>query len=377
MRWKRILFLAFGHMASDFYPGMLSPLLPIITERFGWSIAQAGILVMVMQFFSNAVQPAVGILNDHRPMRSFLWAGLLISAIPFCFLLSISHFYLMAIILAVAGTGVAVYHPVGVVAASHAADEKRRGLSMALFTSGGSVGVTIAPLAAVLVVKVLGERYLPLIALPAVIMAAYFFRDRSIQVSEHTGHTVRELFESLRGSRRELFVLWLISSFRAVVYTLVGAFLPMLAIERGASYAVSAYYLSGALFAGMIGLFVGGHLSDRYGRRKIMIITMFFSTPLLFAFLHTSGFVSTAFLLLGYLTLSSTIPVNIIMAQQAAPKLAGMASSLVMGVSFMVGAFMAPPFGALADRIGVEAAMNVIFIFPVLGSITVLFLRRE
>lgn len=377
MRWKRILFLAFSHMASDFYPGMLSPLLPIIIGRFGWSIVQAGVLVMIMQFFSNAMQPVVGILNDHRPIRSFLWAGPLISAIPFCFLLSTSRFYLIVIILALAGFGVAMYHPVGVVAAAHATDEKRRGISMALFSSGGSVGVAVAPLAIVLVVKVLGERFLPLIALPAIIMAVFFFRDRSIQVSEHEDHTARELYESLQGNRRELFILWLVSTFRAVVYILVGAFLPMLAIERGASYTASAYYLSGTLFAGMVGLFVGGHLSDRYGRRKIMMITMFISTPLLFAFLHTSGFASTVLLLLGMLTLSSTIPVNIIMAQKAAPKLAGMASSLVMGVSFMVGAFAAPPFGALADRIGIEAAMNVIFILPVLGSITVLFLRRK
>ncbi|MFC1608257.1 MFS transporter, partial [Candidatus Latescibacterota bacterium] len=87
--------------------------------------------------------------------------------------------------------------------------------------------------------------------------------------------------------------------------------------------------------------------------------------------------ISTVLLLLGILALSSTIPVNIIMAQQAVPKLAGMASSLVMGVSFMVGGLAAPPFGALADRIGIEGAMNVIFIFPVIGGLAVFLLRSE
>jgi hypothetical protein len=46
-----------------------------------------------------------------------------------------------------------------------------------------------------------------------------------------------------------------------------------------------------------------------------------------------------------------------------------MASSLVMGLSFM--------FGALADRIGIEAAMHVVFIFPVIGAGLVVFLRKE
>lgn len=68
---------------------------------------------------------------------------------------------------------------------------------------------------------------------------------------------------------------------------------------------------------------------------------------------------------------------NIVLAQQAVPRLPGMASSLVMGLSFMFGALAAPPFGALADRIGIEAAMKVVFIFPVIGAGLVVFLRKE
>lgn len=185
------------------------------------------------------------------------------------------------------------------------------------------------------------------------------------------------MFASLMGSRRELFMLWLVSTFRAMVYSLVQAFLPMLAIERGATFSQSAYYLSAMLLAGMVGLFIGGHLSDKYGRRRIMAITMIAASPLFYAFLYTTGVISTVLLLLGMLLLSSTIPVNIIMAQRVAPRLAGMASSLVMGVSFMMGGLAAPPFGALADKIGIQAAMNVIFLFPLLGGITVFWLRKE
>ena len=377
MRFKSILFLAFGHVASDFYPGMLAPLLPLFTERYGWSMAQAGVLIMSMQIFANAGQTVVGILNDHRSLRSFLWIGPLVSAVPFSFVFVVQRFDLMMIILAITGLGVAMYHPVGVVAAGHIAHENRRGISMALFTSGGSVGVTIAPLALVLIVQVIGERFMPLVALPALVMAAYFIFDKSFVVSEHRGHTVGEMIDNLMENSRELFFLWIVSSFRAIVYMILVNFLPMLMIARGLSYAASAYFLSVTLLAGMIGLFIGGYLSDIYGRRRIMAITMLISSPLLFAFLHTAGTVSTVFMLVGTMALSSTIPVNIILAQRATPKLAGMASSLVMGVSFMIGALAAPPFGALADSIGIEIAMNVIFFFPVLGGFTVFFLRKE
>ncbi|MCE5251691.1 MFS transporter [bacterium] len=377
MRWKRILFLAFGHMASDLYPGMLAPLLPLLTSRYGWSLAQAGFLVMVMQIFANVAQPVVGILNDRKPLRWFLWAGPLVSAVPFAFLLSVHRFDLLIVLLSIVGFGVSMFHPVGAVAAGHIAHENRRGISMALFSSGGSVGVTLAPLAVVLVVNVLGERTMPIVVFPALVMAVYFIRDKQIVVSEHQPLDMKEMFASLMGSRRELFMLWLVSTFRAMVYSLVQAFLPMLAIERGATFSQSAYYLSAMLLAGMVGLFIGGHLSDKYGRRRIMAITMIAASPLFYAFLYTTGVISTVLLLLGMLLLSSTIPVNIIMAQRVAPRLAGMASSLVMGVSFMMGGLAAPPFGALADKIGIQAAMNVIFLFPLLGGITVFWLRKE
>ena len=369
--------LALGHWASDFYPGMLSPLLPLISMRYGWSLAQLGVLVMAMQVASNAGQPVFGILNDRRPRRWFLWAGPLVSALPFVFLLMIPSLPLMVVMLVVSGLGVAMFHPVGAVAAGHIADDNRRGISMALFSSGGSVGVTTAPMAAVLVVEVLGEGYMWLAAIPALITASYFFRDRGYHVSDHHGLSLRQLVASLAGSRRELALLWVVSSCRAVVYMLIMSFLPMLYISRGATYVGSAFTLSAALLAGMMGLFIGGHLSDRFGRRRIMRLSLFFATPLLYGFLHTEGALSLVLLLGGSMTLSSTIPVNIVLAQIAAPQLKGVASSLVMGVSFMVGALVAPPFGALADRIGIAAAMNLLFAAPVLGGLVTYLLHHE
>ena len=377
MKWRRILFLSFGHLASDFYPGILPAFLPLINERFGWSTTRLGLLITVMMFFGNASQPIIGILNDRYPLRAFLWIGPLLSAVPFAFLLKMSNYNVMILLLAVAGLGVAMYHPVAAVAAGLNADKNRRGVSMALFSSGGSIGVTLAPLFMILVASSGGERYTPLIILPAVVMGGYFFRDRSIVVSEHHNVNIRDMVTSSTVNRLELTLLWIVSAFRAIVLTLVQSFLPMLAIERGASYATSNLFLSGTLLAGMFGMFIGGHLSDKHGRRRIMALTMLLATPLLYGFLHTSGVLSIMMLVCGMAAMASTIPVNIILAQSAAPRFAGMASSLVMGLSFLLGALAATPFGALADRIGIEHAMHVIFIFPVVGGLTVLFLRNE
>lgn len=377
MKWKKMFFLAFGHFASDFYPGLFAPLLPILTAKYGWTLAQAGILTMVMNIFMNALQPLIGILNDRYPLRSFLWLGPILSAIPFCLILHIADFKIMLIALSLAGLGVAMYHPVGAVAAGHGVDENRRVVSMAFFSSGGSVGITVAPLFMVLITDVLGTSWMPLAIIPAILMTIYFIRDNTIAVSEHKGHTIREMFASMSGNVRELVILWSISGFRAMVYGILGNFLALLLIARGYTYAASATLLSAGLLAGMIGMFIGGHFADRHGKRKVMAITLLISSPLLFGFSFTTGPGSILLLLFGMVALTATLPVNIVLAQRAVPQLPGMASSLVMGLSFMTGALAAPPFGALADSIGIESAIRVIFVIPVIGGLLVFLLRRE
>ncbi len=374
---KSLVFLFLGHLSNDFYPGMVSPLLPIFTVQYGWSMAQAGLLITAMQISCNLSQPVFGIINDHKPTKSFLWIGLIVAGLPFCFVMKIDSLHIMAFAMIISGIGVGMFHPVSAVAVGQIALEKRRGISMALFSSGGYIGFMIAPIVAVLIIEFLGKVYMPLIILPALIMTLYFVFEKNIAIKESHGFSLHEWFSSLFMSGRELFILWLISSFRGIVLLLVGHFLPMLAIVRGASYAESAFFLSASLLAGLAGMFIGGYLSDIHGQKKVMAITMLISSPLLYAFLHTSGILSIMLLLTGMASLSSTIPVNIILAQRVNPKLAGMASSIVMGLPFAMGALTATPFGILADYVGIETAMNVPFILPVLGGITVFFLKSN
>lgn len=369
--------LSLGHMTSDLYPGMLSPLLPIILHRYGLSMTMAGVLILVLQFPSNLSQPFFGFINDNRPIRSLLWIGLIVSAIPFGLLLDCGRIEIMIVALALSGIGVGMFHPVAVVAAGKLTKEHRGGISMALFSSGGSFGFMIAPLVTVLIVKGLGEDFLPLVIIPALIMSVIYILNPDL--AENDGHhsSIREWFSALTEARRELFILFLVASFSAIVTLNIGAFLPIFSISRGASYTKSAYFLSGSLLASMIGMVIGGYLSDIHGRRKILAVMMFVASPLLFTFIHASGAVSVIALFLAMGALSSITPISIVLAQRAAPNHAGIASSIVMGTPFAVAALVSPLFGALADQIGIESAMNMMVVIPLLGCISVFFLKNN
>ena len=376
-RLKKISFLSFGHFSNDLYPGMLSPLLPVFIYRYGWSITQAGILITVLQLFANLSQPVFGIINDKWPSKKYMWLGLLIAGLPFGFVMHITTIHLMMFAMAVTGIGVGMYHPVAVVAAGNISHEKRKGVSMALFTAGGQISFMVAPLLAVLIIEYMGDVYMPLILIPALAAALYFALDKSIVIKGGHGLSFNEWIASFRGSGKQLAILWVVSSFSSITQMLIISFLPMFAIARGSSYSFGAYFLSASLFASMVGTFIGGHLSDIHGCKKIMVTAMLLSCPFLIGFLYTHGTISIIFLLIGICLLCSGIPIGIILAQRANPRLAGMASSLVMGLSYATGALAATPFGALADNIGIERAMNVPIFLPLFGGIFALMLASD
>jgi FSR family fosmidomycin resistance protein-like MFS transporter len=372
-----ILLLALGHGINDIYPGLLSPFLPVFIDRYGWSITQAGILVTVLQLSSNLSQPLVAFYNDRRPGRGIMSAGLLAGALPFCFMLQVPAFAAVAVLLAVCGFGVGMYHTPGVVAAGRAAQGSGSGILMGLFTAGGLIGFTLSPLVAVFFIEVAGERYLPLVLAPALAAAALIWFNRGIPIAQANPWTIREWFASLRGCGPRLFSLWLVSSLRDTTGMLVGSFLPMLLIARGYSYAESGIILSVQVFIGMFFMVAGGHISDRRGHRLILAFSLLAMTPLLRAFFATGGLLSLLFLLLAMGASYATIPITILLAQKAAPNHASTASSTVMGLSFTVGSVLATPFGALADRIGIEPAMMTLLALPVIGGILVLASRER
>ena len=108
---KSLVFLFLGHLSNDFYPGMVSPLLPIFTVQYGWSMAQAGLLITAMQISCNLSQPVFGIINDHKPTKSFLWIGLIVAGLPFCFVMKIDSLHIMAFAMIISGIGVGMFHP--------------------------------------------------------------------------------------------------------------------------------------------------------------------------------------------------------------------------------------------------------------------------
>src|SRR5207342_1491619 len=109
-------------------------------------------------------------------------------------------------------------------------------------------------------------------------------------------------------------------------------FLPLyLNTQRGYTLSQSSYSLSLYLIAGALGGFAGGTLADRFGGRRVIMISMLGSVPFLALFVFTSGLISTLALMMGGLVLLFAMPGNLVMGQELASSQTGTVSALMMG----------------------------------------------
>jgi FSR family fosmidomycin resistance protein-like MFS transporter len=131
-----------------------------------------------------------------------------------------------------------------------------------------------------------------------------------------------------------------------------------------ASLAATCYLLVSG-----VGGFAGGPLADRFGPRRVMLVSLISSVPFMAAASQLSGWWFTAAVSIGGLLLQSTLPVNVTYAQMLAPVGAATVSSLMMGFAWGVGSVMVPLVGLLGDTMGLPRALLSISFMPLLAAI--------
>jgi FSR family fosmidomycin resistance protein-like MFS transporter len=179
--------------------------------------------------------------------------------------------------------------------------------------------------------------------------------------------------------RRPLIILHLLVVLRSAVQIVFGQLLPLyLHRERGFSLMEAASALTMFQVSGAAGGFVGGHLTDKFGGRSVILISMLGSVPFLALFFFGHGPASMVGLALSGLILLFTIPVNIVMAQDLAPGHVGTVSSLMQGFACgTAGMIFIPLIGFLSDRFSMQTTMSALIIFPLLGFFLTLALPKK
>jgi len=363
----------FAHFLNDFYVAFLAPLLPLVVAKFDLSLALAGLLATVLTTSAAMSQPLFGAIADRLRRHIFVIVGPALTVAAMGLMGLAPTYGLLIVLLLVAGTGTASFHPQGASAAGEASG-RRKGTGLSLFVAGGELGYAFGPLVIALVVAARGLEATWVVALPGIVASVLLWRS----IPPHRDLPARPAGQTLRrdllGALRPLAVLWFIVVLRSVVISSYQTFLPLLLSQRGGSIVAGgvAVFLFGGI--GAIGGVSGGTLSDRIGRRRMMALSLVLSTPLLFAFLRAPGAWAYVFLGAGGIAVYLSAAVTIVMAQELMPHRASVASSIVMGLAWGTAGLSLTAVGALADVIGLERTLTWVLLLAVAALGAVFFL---
>jgi FSR family fosmidomycin resistance protein-like MFS transporter len=373
--WKRTAALFVGHFVNDGYGDYLGPLLPLLMGRLGLSLTLAGLLGTTRLIVNAASQPFLGAVVDRsdRPVLVSLGPVLTLSAMS---LIGLARSYEQLLVLMVlAGGGTALFHPAAAALVGRGSG-RDRGLRMAFFSSGGTLGAAVTPLVVIPFVEALGFARMPWLMVPGVLVTVFLvalpLASVPRRVATSTESFARPEPVAPRPARR--FVpLWLAIVLRFLTVTGFATFLAVLVTQRGRSALEGGAAITVFLVAGVAGEFLGGTLSDRVGRRAILFGTSVLSTPPLLLLLHGPSALLWPALLASGLFLCASTPVGVVAAQESLPGRRGLVSGLVMGAAWGVGGIALTPIGRLADLYGLVPVMTGVAFLPLLSATLLLF----
>jgi len=187
-----------------------------------------------------------------------------------------------------------------------------------------------------------------------------------------------EVLHSLQSARSELLAITGVIAIRSLAYTGLLTILPLYFIQsQNLSYIASSHLVFIMLFSGAMGGILGGLISDHYGRKPLIVGSLFLATPLFYGFSHSSGTISTIFLALAGASLLSSFSVTVVAAQEAIPNNKSLAAGLTMGFAGGVGGLMVILIGRIGDLYGLPAAISVLFFLPIVAGFIALFMKSR
>ncbi|MBM3472096.1 MAG: MFS transporter [Armatimonadetes bacterium] len=380
VRYGRLGALVLGHFLTDCYMGMVLPLVPIIQERFGLSLAATGLIAVVTSVTGSLVQPFLGILSDLTRRSYLVGLGVMLTGVGICTFGLAGTFWGMMVLIALGGLGCGAFHPPGSALASAAGGE-RRDLTQALFSPGGILGYSLGPVLGMALYQARGlEGMWPgmlvgLVAGPLVGLAS-----RGLESRHGDAHATPPPPTHRNGepmSRRyrmgALSVLTAVVFLRSASVIVFLTYLARLLEDRGMPKPNQAWVIMAFVFAGGLAGIAGGHLARVMGRRWLTVLSLGLAGPELLGFLHTHGLPSWAMLVVGGAAVQAAVPVNIVQAQLLLPRHQSLASALMMGFCWGAGAFLAPAFGRLADVTSLPFSLSLSCVLPFLGAGLALF----
>ncbi len=269
---------ALMHMVNDGCFVAIYPILPLIAIEFDLSYAQVGLLKTALSATSTAFQIPMALLAERVGEIAMLALGMAWVAAGFIVLGIAASFIQTLVLLAAAGTGGSVQHPVASSFISREYEGRRRGSALGVLNFAGDLGKFIIPLIFAISLTAYGWRAsmvgLGAVSLLFALIFWYLLRDknRELQRAQPLGQPAPTKGWGILQPKTFAAILSmgvLDASVRSALLT----FVPFLLIEKGLAATEASLMLTVIFAGGAAGKLGCGILADRIGNTAMIVLT--------------------------------------------------------------------------------------------------------
>lgn len=363
-----------GHLVLELCNNYLPAIYPVLVATMGLSYAQVGLLSMLSGAMGTVFQPLIGFVADRQDSRvwgaaSLIWIGVFMGMVGL-----MGSYVPLAIMIALGGLGSAAFHPVGAGAIS-VISQRRRGAAMSLFSVSGNVGAALSPLVITLLLPVMGLRG-TLVLIPLGLAFGWLLWKEMPRGGADAAERARRQAVAHTGRLAGLLIAMWITMMHSYLHRSVTTYMSLLYQARGSSIVGGSSALSVLLFSLGLGSMAGGLLADRIGRWQTSLGAFLLMPLSLLAFLYAPTELSYALVALLGVLIGMPFPINLVMGNESWPHMPAVASGVVLGAGWLVGALGAWVTGMLADRWGLTAALTSLIVPTMLAAVGALAYAR-
>ncbi len=376
---SNIILLSLTHLLHDIYSSFLAPLRPLLIEKFGITLAVAS-LWDLFQRIPWLLNPFIGMIAERTAARYFVILTPAITAVSMSLLGVAPSFTVVSILLLVMGISSAAFHvPSPVMIKKVSGGSTGKGMSYFMF--GGEMARTLGPLVITGAVSLWGlEGTWKLIPFGLVASLMLYFKLRKIKISSDFKRTDKkpQYWSSTKKLIPFFLILIGITFFRAIMKSGLTAFLPTyFYTDKGETLWFANSALAVFQLAGAIGTLMAGTLSDRIGRKTLLLIISIVTPFLMALFVSSSGVWSFVFLLLLGIFVFAPGPVLMALVQDVSKELPVFMNSIYMTISFGTSAVSVVFAGVLGDWVGLEQTYLISAVIAIGAVPCVLFLKSK
>jgi FSR family fosmidomycin resistance protein-like MFS transporter len=342
-----------AHAVHDTYTAFLPALLPVLIEKFSLTNTLAGLLSVFLTI-PSLLQPFIGHLADRANLRLLIILTPAITGAAMS-LLSIAPTYgFLIFLLVLAGLSSASLHAIGPVLSGTFAG-KKLGRGMSFWMVGGELGRALGPLIVVTAIGYLTLEGIPWLMIAGVFTSIFLYgKLKSITTQPHNNGNHIPWKSGLKMMRKVMAPIAILIFTRSMMVATLTTFMPTYLTTEGSSLWMAGASLSILETAGVVGAFLSGSLSDRFGRRRMLVIS-FIGTPIfMFLFIFSKGILQVPLLIfMGFFGISIT-PVIMAIVLENFPDNRSFANGIYMAFNFVLMATATLFVGQLADLVNLR-----------------------